>query len=259
MSEMAAPVEVKPLRKCRVCGKEAQTHKDLEQFVKGPHPIYGRRTICKICGNKQQLKNKHKRNPPKPKPLYLKKCVDCGRKAWTIKDLEGFSGDKTKRYRKRNLCNVCSKQRGRISRRKNPLKKRYRLINSRCYDERDTAYDRYGGRGITVCEEWRNNQQAFVKWGYANGFKPGLQIDRIDNEGGYSPQNCRWVTPKEQALNRRNTVTFLDRGTRICARCKNEKPFSEFHKSSGKGHNGYTYHCKDCAKIIKREYKERKT
>lgn len=64
----------------------------------------------------------------------------------------------------------------------------------------------YAGRGITVCEEWRHSYKPFETWALANGYKPGLQLDRIDNNGNYSPENCRFVTSTQNTRNRRNTV-----------------------------------------------------
>ena len=81
------------------------------------------------------------------------------------------------------------------------------MIN-RCYRKTSNHYDDYGGRGITVCDEWRNDFQAFYNWAMANGYDENAPrgqctIDRIDNDKGYSPDNCRWITQKEQQLNKR--------------------------------------------------------
>jgi hypothetical protein len=76
----------------------------------------------------------------------------------------------------------------------------------RCYSPRYPSYVRYGGKGVTVCDRWRFGEDGLTGWQcfFADmGPKPkGLQIDRIDNKQGYFKDNCRWVTPKEQAQNR---------------------------------------------------------
>lgn len=79
-------------------------------------------------------------------------------------------------------------------------------IKRRCLNKKEDKYDKYGGRGIKICEEWKNNSSNFINWALNNGYKDNLTIDRIDVNGDYEPLNCRWVTMKEQSINRRNTV-----------------------------------------------------
>lgn len=81
-------------------------------------------------------------------------------------------------------------------------------MRQRCTNSNHASYEDYGGRGITVCPEWLNDFKSFYDWSMANGFSNDLSIDRIDNDKGYSPDNCRWVDAKTQIRNRRNTVTY---------------------------------------------------
>lgn len=96
---------------------------------------------------------------------------------------------------------------------KEPWYGSYHSMMDRCYRETARNYPFYGGRGITVCQEW-NDIEKFEKWAIASGFEAGLTLDRINPNGDYSPQNCRWASKRQQANNRRNTVYLEYNGER---------------------------------------------
>lgn len=81
-------------------------------------------------------------------------------------------------------------------------------MKQRCYNPKSPSYKRYGARGITVCNEWFDSFLTFQKWSLENGYSDDLSIDRIDNNGNYCPENCRWESTKAQNNNRRTTVTI---------------------------------------------------
>lgn len=83
---------------------------------------------------------------------------------------------------------------------------KWQSMQGRCYNPRNEKYHRYGGRGITVCQEWRDDFQVFYDWSMANGWSPELTIDRINNDGNYEPSNCRWTTLEVQSNNKSTTV-----------------------------------------------------
>lgn len=76
-------------------------------------------------------------------------------------------------------------------------------MKARCTRPSHKSYKNYGSRGITICAEWLNDFGAFQKWALAHGYQDDLTIDRIDNDKGYSPDNCRWVTMADQSRNKR--------------------------------------------------------
>ena len=84
-------------------------------------------------------------------------------------------------------------------------------MRNRCENPNRDNYPLYGGRGIAVCDEWRRSSRAFVEWALASGYEDGLQLDRVDNDGPYSPENCRWATRSENGRNKRNNrrITLL--------------------------------------------------
>lgn len=121
--------------------------------------------------------------------------------------------------------------RGKYGYAKNESPKLYGLwstIKQRCENQNREKYSSYGGRGIKVCEEWKD-PNAFIEWALNNGYQEGLQIDRINNDGDYSPQNCRWVTNKENCRNRRSNISLTVNGeTKIAVEWCEEKRVSPF-------------------------------
>lgn len=92
----------------------------------------------------------------------------------------------------------------------------WKSIKCRCYNKNRQCYHNYGDRGINICDDWLHDFIAFHDWAVDNGYKEGLTIDRIDNNKGYSPDNCQWVDVATQNRNTRRTINFTYQGETHC-------------------------------------------
>lgn len=101
----------------------------------------------------------------------------------------------------------------------------WQAMVQRCTNEKCKYYAGYGGRGITVCDEWRHNPKIFVEWALSNGWAQGLSLDRRNNNGGYHPDNCHFTTRQRQQSNIRSSVVFTVDGI--------TKTFSEWARFYG--------------------------
>lgn len=90
----------------------------------------------------------------------------------------------------------------------------YYAMKERCYNQNNHKYNIYGNRGITICDEWLNDFQSFYKWSIENGYNENLTIDRIDNNKGYEPSNCRWVSVKVQSRNKSSNKIYEINGVK---------------------------------------------
>lgn len=113
-------------------------------------------------------------------------------------------------------CGCLRKNRFYIDGRSNSqLYKRYKSIKDRCLNKNNKSYKYYGGRGITMCKEWINDFTVFSNWAINNGYKNELTIDRINNNKGYCPENCRWTTIEEQHNNTRKNRNYIFNGEKM--------------------------------------------
>ena len=145
--------------------------------------------------------------------MYAKCTCDCGNKTevltTTLKNGKTLSCGCLKAE---HLSKAVSKHKMSHSR----IYRTWTNMKVRCYERKLSGYKDYGGRGITVCDEWKNNFMAFYNWAMANGYKDNLTIDRINVNGNYEPSNCRWATQAEQNRNKRTIIFITYKGITLC-------------------------------------------
>lgn len=144
---------------------------------------------------------------------------DCGQVRVIVLDSLGERGSKSCGCDNSEISQRCNSTHGyaRVGR-VHILYSTWSGMKRRCLDPHDRCYVRYGGRGISVCPEWATSPETFIEWALAHGWERGLQIDRKDNNGNYTPDNCRFVTRKDNCRNRRDNrlVTAFGETKTMC-------------------------------------------
>lgn len=157
------------------------------------------RKLIDITGKKfnhlEVIKLDHEKNGVR---YWLCKC-DCGNN-------KVINGDKIKRGEVK-ACGCLRGKKTKYNYQNKKLYKKWQHMMSRCYNENDISYKNYGGRGIKVCNKWKNYDE-FAKWSLTHGYSENLEIDRINVNGSYSPRNCRYITNLENKRNRRITLKY---------------------------------------------------
>ena len=114
----------------------------------------------------------------------------------------------------------------------------WKSMKGRCSIPNWKPYARYGGRGIKVCEEWQNSYDAFKDWAVSHSYAADLELDRINVNGDYTPDNCRWITHHEQTLNRRDTLYCLIDGEKYRLRDYCDNHGINYHSVNDWRHKG---------------------
>ncbi len=141
---------------------------------------------------------------PNGTPLFKNECPDCGKTRFSDKRRIG------------KPCMSCAnKRRATHGMSEHPLYRLIKMTIQRCTNPRATNYAYYGGRGITVCDEWVNDPMSFIEWAGANGYERGLELDRLDNDGPYAPWNCQFIAHRDNSRKRGNKRCDVEKAAEI--------------------------------------------
>lgn len=165
----------------------------MSKFVDLTGKRFGRLTVIERAKN-------HIQPSGQSRPMWLCKC-DCGNDAIICSSHLKIGKTKSCGCYVREIYSKIHKTHGKTNTR---LYRIWNGMKQRCCYVKDKRYENYGGRGIAVCDEWKNNFEKFYGWAIENGYSESLTIDRINNDGNYEPNNCRWISNKQQQSNRQN-------------------------------------------------------
>lgn len=152
------------------------------------------------------LSDSHKILNGRYRHIFICKC-DCGREVEVIANAVASGNTKSCGFD----C-LLGDPRKTSSPERRRLHRIWNNIKSRCNNPNAEHYDRYGGRGISICKEWSENSEMFIDWALKNGYANDLTIDRKDNSLGYFPENCRWVSMKTQSNNKESNILYSHGG-----------------------------------------------
>jgi len=156
--------------------------------------------------------------PGDGKTKVLTRCI-CGNEKEYDYQLLAIGHTKSCGCKSRELNSIAHKKENKYN---HDIYMKWKQMYYRCYNDKNPQYKYYGERGITICDEWKDDYYAFEKWAFSTGYQKGLSIDRIDNNKGYSPDNCRWATIKEQNRNKSDTtyITFHNKKVVLATICE---------------------------------------